>query len=330
MRKSESRRAFTLVELLVVIAIIGILVALLLPAIQSAREAARRTECINNLKQISLATHNHHDTYGQLPALAIDYAPGNRRYGTFFFWILPFMEAQTLYDEFDHEAPFGQVGATPANWQVTRRDDCRVPAYLCPSRHGKDAVNNAGQQPSDYAIPTWSTNTGNSEYAAWSSDPGRFRQAIRGARATSVNNTSYLVKQWRTAGLESIVDGTSTTFLMGEKHLSREGLGRCGGPSSNGRDCTPFFMGPGPNVNGCSYGEYWWTGPTKNRPVAKGPNEYSPDIRPAGESALGSWHPGTLNFAMCDGSITSISVDIDQNLLEYLTRRADGEAVDVP
>ncbi|NLF73886.1 MAG: DUF1559 domain-containing protein [Candidatus Anammoximicrobium sp.] len=330
MFRTKRKRAFTLVELLVVIAIIGILVALLLPAIQAAREAARRTECINNLKQIALATQNFHDTYRQLPPLAINYTASNRYYGTYFAFILPFLEAQGVYDLFDMQAPFGYVNSTaPPNWQATKLDTCSVPAYLCPSRHSKSAKNARGQQPSDYAIPTWSTNTGNTEYFAWSSNLGTFQQALIGAVATEVDTVNFLVKKWRTAGLETIVDGTSNTFLVGEKHLSKDGLFACGNQTSNGRDCTPFYIGPGPNHD-YGYGEYWWTGPTKGRPLARGLNDYSADIRLAGESALGSWHPAACNFALVDGSITSISVDIDQQLLECLTRRADGEAVMVP
>jgi prepilin-type N-terminal cleavage/methylation domain-containing protein/prepilin-type processing-associated H-X9-DG protein len=325
------RQGFTLVELLVVIAIIGILVALLLPAIQAAREAARRTQCINNMKQMGLATHNFHDTYRKLPPLAIDYSVSNRWFGTYFAYILPFMELQSVQDLFDMEGPFANVNSTPPpNWEVTRTRDCRVPAYVCPSRHGTNSVNQAGQQPSDYAIPTWSTNTGESEFRAWSSNTTTFQQAIVGARAVRVDATNFRMLEWTTQGMESITDGTSTTFLLGEKHLSRGGLGRCGGTSTDHRDCTPFFIGSGPNHHSCGYGEYWWTGPTKGRPLAKGPGDYSADYRAAGQSALGSWHPGAVNFVMCDGAIKSISIDIDQSLLENLTRRNDGQAISVP
>ena len=103
----NSRKAFTLVELLVVIAIIGILIALLLPAVQAAREAARRSQCTNNLKQIGIALHNYHDTFKVFPPGGLWYtnSTGNanwvRNRGSMLLHILPFVEQQSLYDAFD-------------------------------------------------------------------------------------------------------------------------------------------------------------------------------------------------------------------------------------
>ena len=93
---SSRRGGFTLVELLVVIAIIGVLIALLLPAVQQARESARRTQCVNNLKQVGLAVHNFHDTFGELPPSRIQY-----EYLGWSAVLLPFMEQTNLYDQLD-------------------------------------------------------------------------------------------------------------------------------------------------------------------------------------------------------------------------------------
>src|SRR5687767_8597039 len=101
LRDRATPRGFTLVELLVVIAIIGILVALLLPAVQAAREAARRMSCSNNLKQLGLACHNYHDVYGQFPPNGLFFSNWGISTGSPFVKILPYMENQPMYDKFE-------------------------------------------------------------------------------------------------------------------------------------------------------------------------------------------------------------------------------------
>jgi len=147
----KHRVGFTLVELLVVIAIIGILVALLLPAVQAAREAARRTQCTNNLKQLGLALHNYHDTYKSFPARGVfgaaNTGPPMRAYHhTWIEAILPFIEQQPLYDSVNHNAPvWGQPIVGTA-----------VPAILCPS--DSTAPDSPAQSKNiawtNYAVPT--------------------------------------------------------------------------------------------------------------------------------------------------------------------------------
>src|SRR5687767_9230974 len=124
---SRLRRGFTLVELLVVIAIIGVLVALLLPAVQQAREAARRMSCQNNLKQIGIALHNHHDVKLTFPPGALNTgANGTPVYTTWTIEILPFMEQQALYQQYDQ---------TQFNTHATKRlvGQQRLVAHECPS-----------------------------------------------------------------------------------------------------------------------------------------------------------------------------------------------------
>ena len=139
---SAPRRAFTLVELLVVIAIIGILVALLLPAIQAAREAARRTQCNNHMKQLGLAAHNYHDTF---QASAVERRLGNNAYPGMpsgrwnsFSWIfhtLPFMEQGSLHDQFKQNVYDGNANNDAALGTPTNRTlrNTIIPALICPS-----------------------------------------------------------------------------------------------------------------------------------------------------------------------------------------------------
>jgi prepilin-type N-terminal cleavage/methylation domain-containing protein len=180
---------FTLVELLVVIAIIGVLVALLLPAVQSAREAARRMQCSNNLKQIALAAHNYHDSHKMLPPGSTDAKLSG---STGFAAILPYLEQANLYNEYN----FSKGNSEPENLQVVSQ---RIKTYICPSCyfvrkvpiHGCDANDRA---PGTYAF---STSTG---------DP------------YSISDGAIVNALTPPTRLASITDGTSNTFLAGENH----------------------------------------------------------------------------------------------------------------
>ena len=131
-----NRRAFTLVELLVVIAIIGILIALLLPAVQAAREAARRSQCANNLKQIGLALLNYEDAFKTLPPSVVYGCPGDRTtataeipyHHTWITRILPFLEQQALYDQMDPLRPAWDVAAGAPMSFARKASSCGLPA----------------------------------------------------------------------------------------------------------------------------------------------------------------------------------------------------------
>jgi prepilin-type N-terminal cleavage/methylation domain-containing protein/prepilin-type processing-associated H-X9-DG protein len=223
--KRSSVRAFTLIELLIVIAIIGILVALLLPAVQAAREAARRSSCINNLKQIGLGVQLYHDTYKSLPAGSYMAGPccGSPTYTTWTIALLPFMEQQSLADIYNHNLP----NHDPANQAAVQT---RVDVYVCPSDIRTDAQIKPESGP------------GSNLYYA----PGSYR-AVSGAslaqngdqffdNANVAGAASGAKPQWTGAmhvvrpplsgdvfslnweGLSSLLDGTSTTMLVSEYH----------------------------------------------------------------------------------------------------------------
>ena len=184
----QSPPAFTLVELLVVIAIIGVLVSLLLPAVQSAREAARRMSCQNNLKQIALATHNYHDAYKYLPPASTN---SNLSGSSAFAAILPYIEQSSIYTLYD----FSKGNSDPVNTQAVSQ---RIKAYICPSCFFARKVPipecDASRAPGTYGF---STSSGD-PYAE--------------SNGAIVNALTPLTR------FASVSDGASNTLLVGEAH----------------------------------------------------------------------------------------------------------------
>jgi prepilin-type N-terminal cleavage/methylation domain-containing protein len=202
--RQERRTGFTLVELLVVIAIIGILVALLLPAVQAAREAARRTQCQNNLKQMGLAMHNHHDTFKKFPSGGLDWtqprtltssnSPANytaQAWG-WAYQILPFMEQQPLW----REPNDATVASTP------------VPTYNCPSLRG----------PTLYAY-SQSSPTGYRAMMDYAGNGGTFGIYSVSTSVNSLDGPICFTGQ--AVGMAVLTDGTSNTLMIGEKYVNR-------------------------------------------------------------------------------------------------------------
>jgi len=203
-RTYRGSTGFTLVELLVVIAIIGILVALLLPAIQAAREAARRTQCNNNLKQIGVALHNYHDTNKVLPAGFIYRTPaGNPDWGWAVF-IMPFMEMDAMYKEADvgttQLIQFYNATATAEQRALLQTP---IPAYRCPSDISmvlNDRCRFGSPNPPHFHLAT-------ANYVGCSGT---------GTNASTTDAGGLLYgNSWR--NLRDALDGTSTTFLAGER-----------------------------------------------------------------------------------------------------------------
>lgn len=191
----SKRQGFTLVELLVVIAIIGVLIALLLPAVQQAREAARRSQCQNQLKQLGLALHNYHDTYRSLPYGYITSVPAGTDPGVSGLgWlraILPYIEQGNLYDRWDYTKTYHH---STTNLLLIRET---IPAYLCPS---------------DSPTKTWN-NVPNYNYACNLGTTDRYR-------TDPLNGVQYFQAPFESFGkihrFASITDGLSHTMLLAE------------------------------------------------------------------------------------------------------------------
>lgn len=200
---------FTLVELLVAITLIGILVALLLPAVQAAREAARRMTCVNNLRQISLAVHLYHDTFGLLPPAS---TAANLTGSSGFAAILPYLEQNNAFTIYD----FSRSNSDPVNLAVVSQ---RIPTYLCPSCAFARPV----------PIPDCDTNHRAPGSYAFSTGAGDPWGANDGAIATAATPQTNLA---------SILDGTSHTLLVGESHWNfkdyRFTSGPCNGQARGG------------------------------------------------------------------------------------------------
>jgi len=298
--RQRDENGFTLVELLVVIAIIGILVALLLPAIQAAREAARRSQCLNNFRQIGIAMHNYHAALGTFPSGSDLREPSNPDTpGDLFFglgWsgvILSYMEETQVHDLFDLSIGPYQI-FSGSNTQAGAN---RIAAYSCPDALEEQLI----PWGTDQGVPFswWSTNAAgvNDSLSAWTLT---FQYAITHGDGMLLN-----AKPIRIAEVE---DGTSNTLFVGEV---------------TGADGTP-------DENGVIRGWVWPHGTSLSTQFGINGLGTIPGegvFRKTGDDSFSSYHPGGCHFLMVDGSARLVLEDIDAAVLSALTTRAGGEVV---
>ncbi len=317
MNRRMLRFGFTLVELLVVIAIIGILVALLLPAIQAAREASRRTQCSNQMKQLGLALQNYHDTYKTFPYTAARWNAigGSRAHGWNEF-ILPFVEQQSIYNQLDFVAADVNNGVNN-----TVLSGLKMPWQQCPSN--PFAANNKTFRGNDFADAPGSSavecyapctgpqkcdNMGSSDCPTDNSFCWWPNTDWNGGNTSSANPGVFGGRGIYCTNMAGITDGTSTTILLSER---RGEMNRHIGALST-------------NFQGC------WTGLKINTPQIAAAVAANDDGRYDRTSGAASFHPGGAIFSMGDGAVRFLTESIDFQLYNNLGNKSDGEAARIP
>ncbi len=304
--KMTCSRGFTLVELLVVIAIIGILIALLLPAVQSAREAARAMQCQNNLKQIGLALHGYHDTHRCFPGVAttfwIDRDTTDKEPNEFeISWLYPvmtYLEQMTVYEEMT-KAP---------NAYHAKLSTQLAPVFVCPSD---------GQNEYDYVSPSNRQRTTNYNAVMGPGRDGHFLNQTDSS-GLGIAATDGIIYLYGATPIAEVRDGTTNTLLVGERvnDLRLWSKGRSGSNAApaifqgknvvwplNTRE-TVLCYRQGSKPGGCPDGS---------------------DLLKFNNIPFGSRHPGGAHFVMADGSVQFLSETISLDLYQEMATRKGGE-----
>jgi prepilin-type N-terminal cleavage/methylation domain-containing protein/prepilin-type processing-associated H-X9-DG protein len=290
--RARRRGGFTLIELLVVIAIIAVLIGLLLPAVQKVREAANRSKCLNNLKQIGLAFQNHHDSRGYFPGGGFAWwtpptyvngqtAVGAQQQAGWAFQILPYIEGDNVWKGqggTDRDRALFAIGALN-------------PTFFCPSRRAPQTITFADtyQPPLTGSAATLITH------------------AMCDYAASNLEGTG-VVRQTTPTVIADITDGTSTTLLVGDKRLNLTLMGQ---PQDD--DDEGYTAGFNEDTV---------------RRTDKGPQpDLTGDDTQTGGGRFGGSHVGRLNAVFADGSVRAISFTIDTAVFKNLGNKSDGQVV---
>ena len=318
-------KAFTLVELLVVIAIIAMLVAMLLPAVQSAREAGRRAQCMNNLRNMALACLNHHETHNFLPSggwgrhwvCDPDRGFGERQPGGWAYHVLPFLESGDLHN----------LGAGASDAEKRRFNKQRITTpqaiFHCPSRrearlYPVDSFS-WNRQP-NFTDPL--TEVARTDYAAnggdtvsglfgngWSDGPNSFEQGDSGRyNWPSLARHNGITANRSEIGMEKIIDGTSKTYLVGEKYLNPASYAA----GDDWGDNHNLFSGDDMEIVRFAGG------------VAQLSRDQQGLVL---YFAFGSAHPNGCHMSMCDGSVRQVAYALDSEVHRQFASRNDGAVI---
>lgn len=301
----KKRSAFTLVELLVSIAIIGVLVSMLLPAVQTVREAARRTKCLNNLRQIGLATHHYEASQSRFPP--------SRPADGFLTWpvlLMQYMEQQNLYRQFDLKSLYANQSPNVIAQSVD--------VMLCPSRRSGPMLSiDERDDRLTGAVGDYAGNAGTHlhhpsfQWALFNEEvDGVFNSGFR--RDNPVSNSRLVEPIKGRYGFHNLIDGSSNTIFIGEKFVNSNDLGRSGG------------AGDGCIYNGDEPGTFMRLG-GGYLTLAKSPNQ---EITVGLTPVFGSAHPDIVNFVLGDASVQTYSVNLDGDTLFQLCSRNDGTTID--
>lgn len=336
---TQQRKAFTLVELLVVIAIIGVLIALLLPAVQQAREAARRMQCSNNLKQLGLALHNYHDTHLCFP-ITYHLSPSNRKPASWMVRVMPFMDqagafSQLTFDDTD----FGAYNLD-RNWKITQNlymESVRCPSNPMPAKWTQDVP----QETQDLGAPSETAEYQIADYTGVAGDyngsnPSHWN-GYRGRKDYSGIFISIDDFNSKTCSFRDVTDGTSNTLAIGEqsdyfRYLDNNGEVQKADHRSWINEAG-LFCGGGGGTKGQA--RAYWKGVSS---VRAGINVLAPGVnnpfgvglmytRPRHHTPFVSAHPGGAMFTMADGSVRFVSEHIVFDTLENLADRSDGQVI---
>ncbi len=312
------RKAFTLIELLVVIAIIAILIALLLPAVQQAREAARRTQCKNNLKQIGLAMHNYHDIHRVFPPSAVRSSrhPADDSVWAWGVMILPQLEQAPLFQQLAPNNPrsFLEALSDPVVLSLVQQP---LAAYRCPSSTGPNLNDHHPMDPAGANVQVSLSNYVGS----------------MGVESASGSPSAGILHTHSSVRIRDITDGTSNTFLVGERAYGDvSGFGIGGASVWSGATDSTSCGGPLPND--CSITMH---SPTRNElQTGLDIGLTVPSVEPW--LPFSSRHVGGAQFLFCDGSVHFVSENVDSRIddisdattwgiYQLLSDRSDGQVI---